>query len=97
MPKPRFRTPEVVLTILTPVANLALASGAITLILLLLHVQPLLFGVVIFGFYALGLSVIYIIMRPVLNLVGVARIMKIVIGLCILAFLAFLSASIGGW
>ena len=88
---------ELALTVLGPVANLALASGAITILLLLLHAEPMVFGATIFGFYALGLTVIYAIMRPVLRLLGLASVMKVAIALCLFAFLAFLSASVGGW
>jgi len=85
----------VLLTVAGPVANLALASGGIALLLILLRAEPTLMGVAIFGLYFTGFIVIYAIMRPVLKLLGVSRIFQLITATFGIAFVAFLLAYIG--
>lgn len=77
-----------------PVANLVLASGVIILVMILLNFDAILIGTTMFGLYFFGLSLIYVIMSPVLKLMGFSRIFKATLALEGLVFLLFLAAYI---
>lgn len=87
-----LRRMGVLLTVAGPVANLALASGGMALLLILLKAEPTLIGVAIFGLYFIGLGMIYTIMRPVLRLLGVSRIFQVIVITVGITFVAFLAA-----
>lgn len=82
-----------VMTFLTvvggPVANLALASGALSLFMIIMKVDHLVMGTAIFGLYLMGLSAIYLIMRPALGRSGMVRAFQLSIAIVGAAFLAF--------
>jgi hypothetical protein len=73
-----------------PVANLGLASGALSLFMLIMKVDLVVMGTAIFGLYTLGLSAIYLIMKPALRLSELMKAFQAAIVMVGVAFLAFL-------
>ncbi len=77
-----------------PVANLVLASGALSFLMIVMKTEPMLIGTTVFGLYFLGLGLIYLMMRSVVRLMGVARMLQLTILLVGVACLAFLVAHL---
>ncbi len=72
-----------------PVGNLVLVSGAMSLVMILLDVELLVMGMAIFGLYSLGLSLIYLVMRPALEAMEATRLFQAAMVVVTIAFLSF--------
>jgi hypothetical protein len=75
-----------------PVSNLVLASAGISLVCLVLKLDVLLWGALIFGLYFFGLAMTYTIMGPALGLLGIRRLFRIIVALEGVAFVLLLAA-----
>jgi len=77
-----------------PVSNLALASGGIALLAIFLELEAEVIGTAIFGFYFVGLSIIYLLMGPALRLMGLTRLFRVILVLEGIVFGLFLQHTL---
>ena len=76
-----------------PISNLVLASGGIALLAIFLRLEAELIGTAIFGFYFVGLSIIYLLMNPALKIMGLSRLFQALLIIEGVVFGLFLTVS----